>query len=171
MTLKNSSEHNSSVVENAIKSNIKIFSQSISQTKAWSNGTGSKQIQLASQVLCLIQKTSFTAIHYLNRTENSSKTFESKNLYEKLFLNTENFNFEYNSSKIVVPKHTYFMKISEYGGNDNQDNGAFGVLVNNLGNYLTHNLTQSEQINSEIIGFSLRNTGKTLRAGKYVNVR
>ena len=167
--LKNSTIE-SLIAQNLSQSLVRLFSQTIDQRQAWSDGTGIEKRGTASQVLLHIQRTAFITNCYLS-SENISKEFFSNNLYEKLFFNfTESIFFEYNSSSISVPQKSDFEDMSPVEDSCRADS-SMGALIKALSEYLSEGLIGT--MNSEIIAFSLRNSNQShsLKDNSYVRVR
>ena len=153
-------------------SSVQIFSKTLDQTIAWNNGTDSERTEAASEILTLIQSTSFILNCYLSE-ENNSSDFISDNLYEKQFFNfSEKIFFEYNSSSISVPEISYFENIEEELRSCKKDS-SLGAVIRKLNNYMNESLRENQRMNTELMAFSIRNTNKThpLRDGQTVKIK
>ncbi|CAG2163004.1 unnamed protein product [Oppiella nova] len=149
---------------------VHTYSQVIDQSFAWSNGSDTERLETASQLLLYIQYTAFSSNCYLSPL-NDTRKFVSDNVFEMHYFNkTDKILFEYNSSSILIPDGIVFSD-ADYSQSC-QKNSDFGALIQGLEKHLSKELMDKQEINTEIIAFSINNANGTheLNDGKNVRV-
>ncbi|CAG2172740.1 unnamed protein product, partial [Oppiella nova] len=165
----NGSQVEPSIAFDVSENFVKTFSQVIDQSFAWSNGSDTERLETASQLLLYIQYTAFSSNCYLSPL-NDTKEFDSKNVFEMHYFNkTDKILFEHNSSSILIPDGIVFSD-ADYSQSC-QKNTDFGALIQGLEKHLSKELMDKQEINTEIIAFSINNANGTHKLDDGKNVR
>ena len=116
---------------------VQSFSRILHQSNAWENGTDIEKREIASKILLLIHRTSFTTNCFLN-SQKSSKEYSSRNLYQKLFFNYSKnkiHSLEHNFTSLTLPR-IYQTDQDYFCGN----HSSLGIIIHNINNYLSEGL-------------------------------
>ena len=156
-----------SIARNLSINFVNLLSNLINQNNAWNSSTNNEKTEMASQILLYIEITSFTLSCNQNIT-NELEVISTNNIIVKTF--HTNFSheiiFEANGSSIIIPKDIYF----EDKTNTCNDS-AVGALIVSLEKYLLNGIKDEQQINTEIIAFSITNDNKTIELNNGMKVR
>jgi hypothetical protein len=148
---------------------IGTFSNIIDQKYAWINATAEEKTGIASKILLYVQYSSFTLVCSQNLT-NKVEEIMNENIRINTFVTNsdEEIEFPINSknSSILIPSGIML--------NDTYikcNNTAIGAVIDKVQDYLLGGINECEQINSNILSFSLTNKTQIVKLSHEVTIR
>lgn len=148
---------------------ISTFSNIIDQKYAWINATIEEKAGIASKILLYIQYSSFTLVCRQNQ---SSKVEEIMN--ENIRINTFVTNFDEEIEFPINSKNSSILIPSGITLNETCikcNNTAIGAVIDKVQDYLLGGINQFEEINSNILSFSLTNKTEVVKLNHEVTIR
>ena len=146
---------------------IKVLSNLLNQNNAWLKTSDELRTEVASHVLNQIQLTSFFLT--CNR-KNSNKTIETlinDNIVVNLYENYgQQILFEANDSSILIPEEVLNQNLTNHCGNS-----SFAALINRIDNYLWNRFDQEQDLNTQLVGFSMTNKSNIVQFDDDVFIR
>jgi hypothetical protein len=144
---------------------LKAFNNLINQNNAWISTTVDEKTKIASNILLLIQKSSYISRPFMNGT-NEINDFNNRNIFMKIYSTncSEKIIFESNGSSIEIPNGINF------DGSDECFDYGVGYAIYKLGDYLSVR-NSGLDINTNIIAFGTNNTNETIPINDGLKVR
>jgi hypothetical protein len=148
---------------------IDTFSHIIDQKYAWINATTEEKADIASKILLYVQYSSFTLVCRQNQT-NKVVDIMNENIRINTFVTNfdEEIEFPINSknSSILIPSGIMFNETYI-----KCNNTAIGAVIDKVQDYLLGGINQFEEINSNILSFSLTNITGIVKLSHEVTIR
>ena len=148
---------------------VETFTHIMDQKQAWVNSTANEKTILASKILIGTQSSSYALSLQQNSTENFVE-IKNNDFYINTFYTDSSQglifpNKKKNFSTIFIPPNTMFVNSTL-----ERNSTAIGAIISNLNGYMTANLEEYHEINSDILSFSLTNSSERILLNQDVKI-